>query len=344
MFFSFSGIKGEKGDQGLQGAQGPQGEQGPKGETGATGSQGLQGPKGDPFTYADFTQDQLNSLKGPKGDPGENGAAAGFGIPTATIDDAYGTPSVTITTSGTNLEKVFNFEFKNLKGKPGIDGKNASEIKFYQITQEASAADALKYEDNLVFNCIIPTVNNPFATTGGDGSTTSDWEKVFSWLQSLDCTATNTASTSGTAAGAFGTIDYNFASSRYYPASGLITLTYDMSEQGSAGTGVPAAFSPLSNFYGGNELDPSVMTLLTPTGDAVQQQVRAPIFGIVADSAAADVSSQSLGILFTYDIMTQCTRAALNSMLSTLESISENALKELLPYLSFQTTKAIGIY
>ena len=196
MFFSFSGIKGEKGETGERGPKGDTGAQGPKGDPGERGPQGIQGlagapgrdgrdgidgtqgPKGDPFTYADFTQEQLNSLKGSKGDPGKDGAAAGFGIPTATIDDAYGTPSVTITTSGTNAEKVFNFEFKNLKGKPGINGKNASEIKFYQITQEVSDADALKIEDNLVFNCVVPTAtaDNPFATTGtaGDGSNVDD--------------------------------------------------------------------------------------------------------------------------------------------------------------------------
>ena len=161
----------------------------------------------------------------------------------------------------------------------------------------------------------------------------------------MGCTANNTTLTSGTAVGAFGTIDSGFESNRYYPASGLITLTYNMCEQVSEGTGVPAVFSPLSNFYGGTELEPSVMTLLTPTGGSVYQTVRAPIFGIVADNMVnGDVNRQSLGILFTYDIMTQSTRNALNSMLSTLESISENALKELLPYLSFQATKAIGIY
>ena len=106
------------------------------------------------------------------------GLPAGFGIPTATIDNSYGIPSVTITTSGTNLEKVFNFEFKNLKGEPGLNGADATEIKFYQITQEVSDADALKSEDNLVFNCVVPTAtaNNPFATTGttGDGSHIED--------------------------------------------------------------------------------------------------------------------------------------------------------------------------
>lgn len=45
----------------------------------ATGSVGPQGPigpkgdKGDPFTYNDFTPDQLASLKGPKGDKGDKG-------------------------------------------------------------------------------------------------------------------------------------------------------------------------------------------------------------------------------------------------------------------------------
>lgn len=60
------GVQGEKGEQGIQGDTGPQGEQGvqgeqgPKGETGETGP---QGPKGDPFTYQDFTEAQLEELK-----------------------------------------------------------------------------------------------------------------------------------------------------------------------------------------------------------------------------------------------------------------------------------------
>ena len=40
---------------------------------GLQGPQGEPGPKGDPFTYADFTAEQLEALKGPKGDKGEDG-------------------------------------------------------------------------------------------------------------------------------------------------------------------------------------------------------------------------------------------------------------------------------
>lgn len=73
------GERGPAGPQGVQGPQGPKGEtgaQGPKGDTGAQGPQGAIGPKGekgDPFTYADFTAEQLAALKGEKGDKGDPG-------------------------------------------------------------------------------------------------------------------------------------------------------------------------------------------------------------------------------------------------------------------------------
>ena len=44
-----------------------------KGETGKEGPQGIQGEKGDPFTYEDFTEEQLQSLTGPQGESGKDG-------------------------------------------------------------------------------------------------------------------------------------------------------------------------------------------------------------------------------------------------------------------------------
>ena len=73
------GIQGEQGPQGQQGLQGPQGEQGlqgpqgERGERGEIGPQGEPGPQGAPFTYADFTQEQLSALTGPQGPQGERG-------------------------------------------------------------------------------------------------------------------------------------------------------------------------------------------------------------------------------------------------------------------------------
>ncbi len=71
------GDRGEKGEQGdigktgPQGVQGPRGDVGPQGPQGQQGLQGIQGPqgvkgdKGDPFTYGDFTQDQIAELQRP---------------------------------------------------------------------------------------------------------------------------------------------------------------------------------------------------------------------------------------------------------------------------------------
>lgn len=50
------------------------------------------------------------------------GEAAGFGMPVATVDANVGVPSVTVTASGSDTEKVFRFEFHNLKGEPGAEG------------------------------------------------------------------------------------------------------------------------------------------------------------------------------------------------------------------------------
>ena len=55
------------------------------GAQGLPGEQGQRGPKGDPFTYADFTAEQLEALKGPKGDKGEDGRDGA----SATADNAH---------------------------------------------------------------------------------------------------------------------------------------------------------------------------------------------------------------------------------------------------------------
>ena len=53
--------------------RGGMGLQGPQGEPGPAGADGEKGEKGDPFTYEDFTAEQLEALRGPQGPAGEAG-------------------------------------------------------------------------------------------------------------------------------------------------------------------------------------------------------------------------------------------------------------------------------
>ena len=72
------------------------------------------------ITYSDGNTTTFTVTNGAKGDTGD---AAGFGTPTASIDGNIGTPSVTVTASGPDTAKVFNFAFSNLKGVQGEQGQ-----------------------------------------------------------------------------------------------------------------------------------------------------------------------------------------------------------------------------
>lgn len=111
--------------------QGPQGEPGPAGLDGITptigangnwylgevdtgkpsrGPQGLQGNPGQ------------DGAPGAEGAPGQTGAAAGFGVPTATVQNTTGKPSVKVDASGPDTAKIFAFTFSGIKGEPGEQG------------------------------------------------------------------------------------------------------------------------------------------------------------------------------------------------------------------------------
>lgn len=59
-----TGVKAQ-GSQGERGPAGPEGPRGGDGPAGPQGMQGEQGPQGDPFTYGDFTPEQIAELQKP---------------------------------------------------------------------------------------------------------------------------------------------------------------------------------------------------------------------------------------------------------------------------------------
>lgn len=131
------------GTQGVQGKQGNQGPQGPQGEQGPRGEQGPKGDKGDPFTYANFTPEQLEALKGPKGDKGDDGLSA-FNI--AQLNGFQ----------GTYVEWL-----KSLKGEKG---KDASADNAHQLLLQGNVwCESASVDD--VLTALIGNTGKPFPRT-----------------------------------------------------------------------------------------------------------------------------------------------------------------------------------
>ena len=176
----------------IQGAKGDKGEKGDKGDKGDTGANGATGATG------------------------ATGAPAGFGEPTAQITGGVGTPSVSVSASGPNTAKVFNFVFSNLKGERGetpevycADGNdigtsgtpsvtrsvlgNKTTFTFHQL-KGASGADGVSVDriektgtDGLVDTYTIYYSDNSTSTfqvtngaNGADGNNGSDGVSISS--------------------------------------------------------------------------------------------------------------------------------------------------------------------
>ena len=104
------------------------------------GTQGLKGDKGDPFTYADFTAEQLEALKGPKGDDG----LSAFNI--AQLNGFQ----------GTYVEWL-----KSLKGK---DGASATADNAHQLLLQGNVwAESASVDD--VLTALIGNMGKPFPRT-----------------------------------------------------------------------------------------------------------------------------------------------------------------------------------
>ena len=152
-----------------------QGPQGPQGETGQQGPQGQQGEQGE------------QGIQGPKGDTGE---AAGFGTPTAAVDNTSGTPAVTVQASGPDTAKVFSFSFTGLKGATGEQGPQG-----VQGPQGNPGADGADGEDGFSPTVSVMDISGGHRITITDASGPPVFNVMDGETPSTDQFVTNTALT-----------------------------------------------------------------------------------------------------------------------------------------------------
>ena len=141
----------------------------------------VKGEKGDPFTYADFTSEQLEALKGAKGDKGDTGITPTILGGTVTPLGASENPTVTATTVGTTT----TFDF----GIP-VGSSNLETPTFDDATSTYSTLTAA--------NTAAETTSNAIKSKTSIFTILSNMKKSFSAIvQGLKILGTNVGAITG---------------------------------------------------------------------------------------------------------------------------------------------------
>lgn len=125
----------------------------------------LKGEKGDPFTYEDFTPEQLASLKGDKGDKGETGLTPNLSVGTVTTVEP--TESASATMTGTAENPVLNLSIpKGSVGDGEVDPDKTTWLRraYHNIFDKGTVSDGYFFYNTTNANLTGGGTANYFTT------------------------------------------------------------------------------------------------------------------------------------------------------------------------------------
>ena len=262
---------------------------------------------------------------GSQGPQGPIGTAAGFGTPTASVDANVGTPSVTITSSGPDTAKVFNFTFKNLKGATGgigpqgpegprglqgpqgPQGEKGATGSVASVTNSGSGNVVTDVSLNTSTKVLTVTKNKTLATVATSGSytdlankptiptvptnfVTTNTEQTISGTKNFGAITANTIGT--------GTNANNYFQSQKFRGEGDAATYYHAVDFGYAGHDQVDfyEYGGIYNFYRNQQADTKNKQLLlgiNPSGIKLPTVTGAKVLGTNADG---QVESHTLDI------------------------------------------------
>lgn len=207
--FSFKNIKGQPGADGSNGSDGSDGADGKsitKVIATVDENTGIPSVEANTTDGIDGQKELTLTFKNLKGEPGKDGEPGATGNPgkdgtdgksvttaTATIDNATGTPEVTVNvTDGEDGQKKLEFAFRNLKGNTGEKGDQG----FYQQQDAGSGTVTKQLAPNthyvfgqcssltITFGATTPGITNEYSFEFASGTTptTLSLPQTVKWL------------------------------------------------------------------------------------------------------------------------------------------------------------------